>query len=533
MAPHVKSKRKTLRHKYKVERKVREHHRQVRKANKKKVAGATPKSKRKDPGVPNLWPYKQEILEDIERRRTEAREAKAAARAAGKSEMAALGADAARRAGAFERAEGREDGRTADEAPALAAPAQGSDGSRKAFMREFRRVVDSSDVILEVLDARDPIGCRCFDAERAVMAAGGGSKRVVLVLNKVDLVPREVVEKWLTYLRNEFPTVAFRASIQGGSSGAVGQASVTPLAASTLGTSDCLGAGTLLGLLKNYARSRNMKTSVTVGVIGFPNVGKSSLINSLKRSRAVSTGAMPGVTRNAQEVHLDKNVRLIDCPGIVFSDQNAHALVLRNCIKIDQIADPVTPVEMILKRVGPEPLMAAYALPEFDDLVELLALIAKARGKYRRGGALDVAAAAVVILQDWNGGKIPFYTLPPKGPRRAHISAAVVKEYGREFHLDDVADAADLDQLAVDAKEVRTKDYAAVEALEEEDVEEMEDGVDDDDDDNDNDDNDDDNDDDDVDAEAGEEEDDDEGLEQTYHAGGESRKRRPPTRMQR
>lgn len=82
-------------------------------------------------------------------------------------------------------------------------------------MKEFRRVVDSADVILQVLDARDPLGCRCYEAERAIMAAGGGSKRIVLVLNKVDLVPKEVTQKWLTYLRNDFPTVAFRAALQG------------------------------------------------------------------------------------------------------------------------------------------------------------------------------------------------------------------------------------------------------------------------------------------------------------------------------
>lgn len=525
MAPHVKSKRKTLRHKYKVERKVREHHRQVRRANRKKVAGSTPKNKRKDPGVPNLFPFKQEILEDLERRRLEAREAKAAARAAAgaaASDHADLGADAARRAAAFERAEEKGTGGDASGNDGVRDADVGGDGSRKAFMREFRRVVDSADVILEVLDARDPVGCRCFDAERAVMEAGGGSKRIVLVLNKVDLVPRDVVEKWLAYLRNEFPTIAFRASIQGGKSGAVGQASMTALAASDVGTSDCLGAGTLLGLLKNYARNRNMKTSVTVGVIGFPNVGKSSLINSLKRTRAVSTGAMPGVTRSAQEVHLDKNIRLIDCPGIVFSDQNANALVLRNCIKVDQLADPVTPVEIILKRIGPEPLMAAYSLPAFDELIELLALIAKARGKYRRGGALDVSAAAVIILQDWNGGKIPFYTLPPKGPRRAHISAAVVQEYGQDFNINSVSDAADLDKLSSRNGPAATPDYAAVPAAEEGEEEDW-DRMDEEDEECEEDDDDDDDDDDDGDCEKERE---DDGREPSYHAGAARRSRR-------
>src|SRR2546426_491379 len=62
-------------------------------------------------------------------------------------------------------------------------------------------------------------------------------------------------------------------------------------------------------------RNLKLKTAVTVGIIGYPNVGKSSLINSLKRSKAVGVGATPGFTKVVQEIQLDKNVKLLDCPG--------------------------------------------------------------------------------------------------------------------------------------------------------------------------------------------------------------------------
>lgn len=82
-----------------------------------------------------------------------------------------------------------------------------------------------------------------------------------------------------------------------------------------------------------------------MGVVGFPNVGKSSLINSLKRSKVANVGATPGVTRSMQEIQLDKNVKLLDCPGIVFStavgDQAAAAL--RNAVKVEKLEDPILP----------------------------------------------------------------------------------------------------------------------------------------------------------------------------------------------
>jgi nuclear GTP-binding protein len=99
--------------------------------------------------------------------------------------------------------------------------------------------------------------------------------------------------------------------------------------------------------LKNYCRNAKIKTSITVGVIGFPNVGKSSVINSLKRSKACTVGSTPGVTKTAQEIHLDKNIKLLDCPGIIFSrsksEKDAAEVLLRNCVKTELIEDPIAP----------------------------------------------------------------------------------------------------------------------------------------------------------------------------------------------
>jgi len=205
-------------------------------------------------------------------------------------------------------------------------------------------------------------------------------KRVVLVLNKIDLVPAPVVVQWLAHLRREFPTVAFKASTQqqrthlsapGG--GAVNRATE---AGEILTGSAAAGADSLLQLIKNYSRSHELKRAVTVGVVGYPNVGKSSLINSLKRSRAVSVSSTPGHTRVMQEVSLDAKVTLLDCPGIIFDDDldaaaggvgeaggaaadGGAGLLLRNCISLAQVEDPEAAVDGILRRCAPEKVRAA------------------------------------------------------------------------------------------------------------------------------------------------------------------------------
>ena len=282
--------------------------------------------------------------------------------------------------------------------------------NQKTFMKELARVLKESDVLLEVLDARDPLGCRCTPLEDAVIGRMT-SKRIVLILNKIDLIPAENATRWLTYLRQYFPTVPFKA--QGASSGRGGS-----MNSASHGGSEAFGGEQLLQLLKNYSRSAGIKTAITVGVVGYPNVGKSSLINALKRSRAVTVGATPGVTTTAQIVSIDKRVKLMDCPGIVFararSSEEEATVLLRNCVKVEKMVDLTLPIEAILKRVPHEQLRDHFQIARFAGGDEFLTLVALKRGKLGKGGAPDRDGAARAVLQDWNGGSIAYFSEVPK-----------------------------------------------------------------------------------------------------------------------
>ncbi|KAL3358966.1 hypothetical protein AABB24_015846 [Solanum stoloniferum] len=440
-----KSKRVSLKQKHKIIRKVKEHHKKKAKEAKKLGLNKKPKVE-KDPGIPNDWPFKEQELKALEARRARALdelEQKKAARKerAKKRKLGLLEDDDVSKLEDLTSTKEKVGGGRVNDGSASFVKQR--DNSERAFYKELVKVIDASDVILEVLDARDPLGTRCLDMEKMVMRAGP-EKHLVLLLNKIDLIPREAAEKWLKYLREELPTVAFKCSTQEQKSNLGWKPSSKAGKSKTsnlLQTSDCLGAETLIKLLKNYSRSHEIKKSITVGVIGLPNVGKSSLINSLKRSHVVNVGATPGLTRSLQEVQLDKNVKLLDCPGVVMlrsASEDDASIALRNCKRIEKLDDPIGPVKEILKLCPERMMVTIYKVPTFDSVDDFLQKVAMVRGKLKKGGIVDVDAAARIVLHDWNEGKIPYYTLPPTRNKGEHSEVKIVSELGKEFNIDEV-----------------------------------------------------------------------------------------------
>jgi len=340
--------------------------------------------------------------------------------------------------------------------------------SRRAYLRSLKKVIESSDVILQVLDARDPLGTRIHSAiESGILSHF--DKRMVLVLNKIDLIPKSNVNDWLTYLRKGHPTVALKAgttqsrSNESGKSSGVGQTK----GENALNSSLAVGVDGLLQLLKNYARSsgekskKKNKTCITVGIIGYPNVGKSSILNSLKRFRAVGVSSRPGFTTSLQEVVLDKNIRLIDSPGVVFDDDTSKlgaGAILRNGIDADSIDDPIPAIQELLERCTMESLMMTYNVPAFpqgpEGVMTFLAMVARTKGRVLKGGIPDKTMAARLVLKDWNKGKIPYYSVPPNdnssdvdmsgaGASSGGSDAKIVSKFSEEFDINKIMEEHD------------------------------------------------------------------------------------------
>lgn len=143
-----------------------------------------------------------------------------------------------------------------------------------------------------------------------------------------------------------------------------------------------------MNLLKNYCRSEDTKKSIVVGIVGFPNVGKSSIINSLRRGKVVGVSSTPGYTKNLQEIVLDKNIKLIDSPGVVFSlDQDKeYNMILHNAIRIEDIKDPIEVVSVILNKVPKENLVELYKMEisSWNSTEQFLWIIGDKMGKYKK-----------------------------------------------------------------------------------------------------------------------------------------------------
>lgn len=265
-------------------------------------------------------------------------------------------------------------------------------GQSKRIWGELYKVIDCSDVVIQVLDARDPMGTRSQHIERHLQK-NASHKHLVLLLNKCDLVPTWSTRRWVQKLSKEYPTLAFHASL-----------------------TNSFGKGALINLLRQFSQLHKDKKSISVGLIGYPNVGKSSVINTLKGKKTCNVAPIPGETKIWQYVTLMRRVFMVDCPGVVYhhTEDNESDSVLKGVVRVENLLEPQEFAHLVIARVKRQYLERTYKVEwQTENPDDFLEAMAQRFGKLMKGGEPDTAATAKMILNDWQRGKIPWFQPPP------------------------------------------------------------------------------------------------------------------------
>ncbi|KHJ31671.1 putative nucleolar gtp-binding protein 2 [Erysiphe necator] len=264
-------------------------------------------------------------------------------------------------------------------------------GKSKRIWNELYKVIDSSDVVIHVLDARDPIGTRCQSVEKYIKEEAP-HKHVIFVLNKCDLVPTSIAASWVRYLSKEYPTLAFHASI-----------------------TNSFGKGSLIQLLRQFSSLHSDRKQVSIGFIGYPNTGKSSIINTLRRKKVCTVAPIPGETKVWQYITLMKRIYLIDCPGVVppNTSDTPQDILLRGVVRVENVEHPEQYIPAVLEKTKPQHIERTYSIRGYQDHLGFLECLARKGGRLLHGGEPDINGVAKMVLNDFIRGKIPWYTSPP------------------------------------------------------------------------------------------------------------------------
>lgn len=175
------------------------------------------------------------------------------------------------------------------------------------------------------------------------------------------------------------------------------------------------GRGSLIDLLRQFSILHKDRKQISVGLIGYPNIGKSSIINALRGKPVAKVAPIPGETKVWQYVTLMRRIYLIDCPGIVPPNQNdtPQDLLLRGVVRVENVENPEQYIPAVLKKVKLHHMERTYELKGWKDHMEFLELLARKGGRLLKGGEPDVDGVAKMVLNDFMRGKIPWFTPAP------------------------------------------------------------------------------------------------------------------------
>ncbi len=269
-------------------------------------------------------------------------------------------------------------------------------------MAKTRRLIKESlplvDAVAEILDARIPLSSRNPEIFKLI-----GDKPLIVLLNKCDLADEKATRRWIEYFARQ-NICAMAVDCRSGK----GLSNFRPLVS---------------GLLKDKIASNTEKgmagRSVRVMVVGIPNTGKSSFINRMAGKNKAMVADKPGVTRQNQWFDIGSGVQLLDTPGVLWPKFEDPAVGDKLAFT-GSVKDEIMDIEIIAQRLlglmktsYAERLFERYGLKNITDVenYDLLEMLAKKRGMLIGGGGADTARAAVMLLDEFRGGKLGRITL--------------------------------------------------------------------------------------------------------------------------
>ncbi|RWS28841.1 large subunit GTPase 1-like protein, partial [Leptotrombidium deliense] len=320
------------------------------------------------------------------------------------------------------------------------------------FWRQLWRVLERSDVLVQIVDARNPLLFYCEDLVRYVSELSS-KKRCIILLNKSDFLNDEQREHWLHYFTRLNITVAFFSAIQEPQhneehhtqneevdsseesdsdennskmnrdlktesnkdiSTALNEVSLTVNAPKVLRNNE------LIAFFKSLKCENENR--LTVGFVGYPNVGKSSTINAILQSKKVSVSATPGKTKHFQTIEIDEELCLCDCPGLVFPKMlsSKAEMIINGILPVDQMTDCRPPIALIVSLIPKHIFETTYSIliPENEtekplNAEQLLNVYGLMRGFMTQRGLPDNARAARYIIKDFLNGRLLYCFAPP------------------------------------------------------------------------------------------------------------------------
>jgi len=221
------------------------------------------------------------------------------------------------------------------------------------------------------------------------------------------------------------------------------------------------GKGSLITLLRQFSILHAARKQISVGLIGYPNTGKSSIINTLRKKKVCTVAPIPGETKVWQYITLMKRIYLIDCPGIVppSKSDSEEDILLRGVVRVENVEHPAQYIAAVLRRTQPKHIERTYEVKHSeynDDPIEFLSIIARKGGRLLRGGEADVDGVAKMVLNDFLRGKIPWFSPPPRkeGENAEDTNKEVVE--GREGRLGEMPGKRKVDALSEVASTTQT-----------------------------------------------------------------------------